>query len=291
MKKSVLFFILLFTATFSSFAQDYQEVVHLTDGSVVKGFIIEQVPNDYLKIETANGKVYTIEMYEVEKITKERAGARRQNTDRYEYDNQYGNSRSSGNRSNYYDEYDDYDDYYVPRKKNSFGIKAGGTLANMALTDAKNKIGFSGGIFGEFRFNNFAVQPELLFSIQGAKVDVEDYSDVEGKFNLNYLNIPVMAKFYVTEGFSLEAGPQLGVLLSAKAKAKVEGVEGGLDMKDVVNDIDFSLNFGASYQVPRVPLGFYTRYSLGLTNIGKDVDPDDDAGKNRVFQLGLFVRF
>lgn len=305
MKKSVLFFFLLFAATFSGFAQDYREIVYLTDGSIIKGFIIEQAPNDYLKIETANGRVYTIEMYEVEKITKERVGtrtqnARRQTTDRYEYDNRYGDTRSSRRRSNY----DEYDDYDVPRKKNSFGVKAGGTLANMAIEDTENKIGFSGGIFGEFRFNNFAIQPELLFSMQGAKVSFyedEDYGyDVSGKMNLNYLNLPVMAKFYVIEGFSFEIGPQLGILLSAKAKAKVEGmedvedvedVEGTEDIKEFVNDIDFSLNFGASYQIPRIPVGFYTRYSLGLTDISKDVDAGEEAGKNRVFQLGAFVKF
>ena len=161
----------------------------------------------------------------------------------------------------------------------------------MAIDGMDNKIGFTGGVFGEFRFNNFAIQPELLFSMQGAKVSIEEDYDVDGKMNLYYLNIPVVAKFYIVEGFSLEIGPQLGILLSAKVKAESGGIEGGLDMKEFVNDIDFSLNLGASYQIPRIPIGFYTRYSLGLTNIGKDVESDDDAGKNRVFQLGAFVKF
>jgi hypothetical protein len=301
MKKTVIFFILLFAATFGSYAQDYREVVYLKDGNIVKGFILEQVPNDYLKIKTATGRVYTIEMYEVEKIIKERVNtktervntrtqdSRRENTSRYGYDNRYGNSRSSGNRSGYLSDHDDYDDYYAPRNKNSFGVKIGGTLANMALDDSKSKIGFSGGVFGEFRFNSFAIQPELLFSMQGAKEDSEE--DVSSKIDMNYLNIPIMAKSYVFEGFSLEIGPQLGLLLSAKAKSKIEGVKASIDVKEYVNDIDFSLNIGASYHNPLIPVGFYTRYSLGLTNIMKDLDPGDEGGKNRVFQLGAFMQF
>jgi hypothetical protein len=129
MKKTVIFFILLFAATFGSYAQDYREVVYLKDGSIMKGFIIEQVPNDYLKIETANGRVYTIEMYEVESITKERRTGtqndRRQNVERYRNDNRYQNSRRlTGSRSDYYNDDDDYG--YYDRYKDYSSFPNGG---------------------------------------------------------------------------------------------------------------------------------------------------------------------
>jgi len=131
MKKITVLFILFFIATLKSFAQDYQEVVYLTDGSIIKGFILEQVPNDYLKIETASGKIYTIDMYEVEKITKVRSSNKtqsnrtqdfrkeneRRNTYNNQYNNQYNNriSRSKNNYHYYEDEYDDSRDYsYFP---------------------------------------------------------------------------------------------------------------------------------------------------------------------------------
>lgn len=47
------------------------EVVYLKNGSIVRGVIIEQVPNKSLKIETADGSLFVFEMNEVEKITKE----------------------------------------------------------------------------------------------------------------------------------------------------------------------------------------------------------------------------
>ncbi len=59
----------------------------------------------------------------------------------------------------------------------------------------------------------FAFQPELLYSAQGSDYDDEDFS---GSVKADYLNVPLMAKYYVGEGFSLEAGPQVGLLLSAK---------------------------------------------------------------------------
>jgi hypothetical protein len=188
----------------------------------------------------------------------------------------------------------DYDDneYDPPRNSIHFGIKTGGLLSNMAVEDLKNKIGFQVGAFAEFKFNKFAIQPELLFSMQGAKTDYDtDYGEVNGKYNLNYLHIPVMAKFYIVDGLCLEIGPQLGVLLSAKVKAEVEDADGSIDIKDYMNDVDFSMNFGASYQIPEIPLGFYARYSFGLTDIVTDVESDEEAGKNRVFQIGAFVKF
>ncbi len=162
-----------------------------------------------------------------------------------------------------------------------FGVKAGMNISNVAADDTDNMVGFSAGILGEFKISKFAVQPEVLYSFQGAK-----YSG--GKFETSYLNIPVMAKYYITDGLSIEAGPQVGFLLSAKEK--IDG-EDDYDVKDFVNKTDFAINFGASYELSVIPVGFFARYSLGVTDIYKDVDAGENAGKNRVFQVGAFVKF
>lgn len=52
-------------------AQNLQEVVYLKNGSIVRGVIIEQIPNKSLKIQTADGSIFAYQMDEVEKITKE----------------------------------------------------------------------------------------------------------------------------------------------------------------------------------------------------------------------------
>lgn len=78
-KNMCLLAILLFTSI-SIQAQNQQEVVYLKNGSIVRGIIIEQIPNESLKIQTADGSIFAYKMNEVEKITKEAAQNRRYTT-------------------------------------------------------------------------------------------------------------------------------------------------------------------------------------------------------------------
>ncbi|MBD0726072.1 hypothetical protein B6A10_12890 [Flavobacterium sp. L1I52] len=146
-----------------------------------------------------------------------------------------------------------------------FGVKAGLNLSNFTGDVENNSIkaGFQAGGLVEIKVSDkFSVQPEVLYSLQGTKIE-EEGTDVN--FNMSYLNVPVMAKFYVADGFSLEAGPQIGFLLSANGKA--EGVS--IDIKDYFKSTDFSLNVGAGYDVAEnVNIG--ARYGFGLSNIAKD---------------------
>lgn len=52
---------------------EYQDVVYLKNGSVIRGLIIEQIPNQSLKIQTKDGSVFFYKMDDVEKITKEQS--------------------------------------------------------------------------------------------------------------------------------------------------------------------------------------------------------------------------
>ena len=65
--------LLSFISVFSLLAQDYQEVICLKNGSVIRGTVIEQQPNVLLKVKTADGSIFIYPMNEVEKITKEEA--------------------------------------------------------------------------------------------------------------------------------------------------------------------------------------------------------------------------
>ena len=71
MKRFSLLFLILLMAGWSAFAQQWIEVVYLKDGSVIRGTIIEQIPDTSLKIQTADGSVFVYEMDKVQKITKE----------------------------------------------------------------------------------------------------------------------------------------------------------------------------------------------------------------------------
>lgn len=97
-----------------------------------------------------------------------------------------------------------------------FGIKGGLNFATVIGDNtSKDQIvtAFNLGVMAEIKLSNkFSLQPELMYSGQGYDTNI----DSEGIIALNYLNIPFIAKYYATERLSLEAGPQIGFLLSTK---------------------------------------------------------------------------
>jgi hypothetical protein len=163
-----------------------------------------------------------------------------------------------------------------------FGAKAGLNLSSLANAEgAKTQVGFHLGGYATIKVSDkFAVQPELLYSAQGAKFD----NDVN--YNLSYINIPVMAKFNVADKFNLEVGPQVGLLMSATTKTPA----GSVDVKEFCKTMDFGLNFGAGYDVAEnINVGL--RYSLGLTQLEKEVATGQSASKNTNIQLSLGYSF
>ncbi|WP_136668743.1 porin family protein [Flavobacterium sp. H122] len=170
---------------------------------------------------------------------------------------------------------------FANAQETKFGVKAGLNLADWSGDDADgidSKVGFHVGGFAEIKLNDkFALQPELLYSAQGGKAD-------GGTYNVDYINIPVMAKFYATEKFSVEAGPQVGFLVSAKAKPD-SGDD--IDIKDELKSTDFGVNLGLGYNfTDNISAGL--RYNLGLSQV---VDADDVDVKNNVFSLSVGYKF
>lgn len=70
MKRSNLVAFVMVLAAVPAFGQSMEDVVHLKDGSVVRGTIIEQVAGESLRIETAGGNVFAFSMDEVAEITQ-----------------------------------------------------------------------------------------------------------------------------------------------------------------------------------------------------------------------------
>ncbi len=195
---------------------------------------------------------------------------------------------------------------FVNAQEVEFGVKAGVNIASLTgdIENADAKVGFHVGGFAEIKISDkFSVQPELLFSTQGAKAE-EKYSedgvsyDYSEKINLSYINIPIMAKLYVAEGFSLEAGPQIGFLTSAKNKYEGTATFGGMtqseseevDIKDTMKSVDFGLNFGLGYKFTE-KLSASARYNLGLSDVNEEVDGLSYSVKNSVIQISLGYSF
>ena len=184
----------------------------------------------------------------------------------------------------------------VAQQEVKFGPKAGVNFANLSGIDNADMItAFQVGAVAEIKFNEkFSVQPEVVYSAQGYTGDfmmgtnkVADYTQ-----KLDYVNIPIMAKYYIIEGFSVEAGPQVGFLV--KAESKFENKQAGVtltdgDNKDFYKSTDFGLNFGLAYDLP---MGVFVgaRYNLGLSDIRNNTD-SGDAIKNNVIQVGVGYKF
>lgn len=71
MKKYLVLSLFLLSTTMAFSQSDYQDVIYLKDGSIIRGLIIEQVPNKSIKIETVIRNVFVYQMDQIEKITKE----------------------------------------------------------------------------------------------------------------------------------------------------------------------------------------------------------------------------
>ena len=87
---------------------------------------------------------------------------------------------------------------------------------NVSSVDIKNGVDFAskaglhlGGLAHIHINPHFAIQPELVYSMQGGK-------DGNEKLKLNYINVPILLQYMTNEGFRLQTGPQLGFLTSAE---------------------------------------------------------------------------
>ncbi len=159
-----------------------------------------------------------------------------------------------------------------------FGAKAGLNVSNVSNSELNSKAGFYGGVFMNAPLSSqFNIQPELLYNSLGAKK-----GDV--KLNLDYISVPVMFQYKATPEFFLEAGPQFGFLINAKAK---EGSH-SLDIKDETNGFDFGFGLGAGYWFTD-KIGANARYVAGFTDVVKH--NDGDAARNNNFQVGLNYKF
>ena len=73
MKRNVFLIlgIVVLSALDSNVFADTIDVVHLKNGSIIKGIVIETIPNETIKIRTSDGSIFVYSFDDVEKITKE----------------------------------------------------------------------------------------------------------------------------------------------------------------------------------------------------------------------------
>ncbi len=172
----------------------------------------------------------------------------------------------------------------------SFGVKAGLNITNIAgddVEDTDSKIGFHVGGFAEMPISEqLSFQPELLFSTHGSKfIDGDD----ELKINSNYINLPLMLKYNVSDVFGIEFGPHVGFLIDSE----FESGGASIDAKDYFKSIDFGINAGFSYYFSENVFA-QARYTMGLADVFEESDFTGDQSvdaKNATFSVSIGYKF
>lgn len=184
----------------------------------------------------------------------------------------------------------------VAQSKTSFGIRAGVNFQNLNGKDEnddswnnKLKTGFNAGVNAEIPVGiDFYLQPGLLFSTKGAKLE-----DSDTKLNLSYLELPINFIYKPELGAGrmvLGFGPYAAYAVGGKTKDPDTDLEFG-DQPGEWKRFDAGANLLAGYEFNN-KLSFQLNAGLGLLNIVKRSEDDDKSTvKNTGFGVSLGYRF
>ncbi|CAM3419914.1 Outer membrane protein beta-barrel domain-containing protein [Flavobacterium longum] len=176
-------------------------------------------------------------------------------------------------------------------KSASFGVKGGVNFATITGDDFDSpdmRTSFHVGALAEFPLAEmFSLQVEGLYSSKGFKSEIDGGlvgGDGEIEYQLDYIDVPVLAKIYVTKGLSFEVGPQFSFLVNEEIDADPTGDGGDLETSEA-EDFDFGVAGGLTFQTE---MGLFAtgRYTYGMTEIIKDSD-----AHNSVIQVGIGYKF
>ena len=174
----------------------------------------------------------------------------------------------------------------------------GMNLANVTKLDGNStKVGIAAGAELEYMLSdNFSLSAGAIYSQQGTKFDWS-YEDEKANFKLNmdYINVPILANYYVAKGFAIKAGIQAGFKANAKCKIDMDtqGMEDLVNeivnpytkaLEDAVKGFELSIPVGLSYEISDFVID--ARYNFGVTKV-----LDGDDCKNSVFQFTVGYKF
>jgi hypothetical protein len=173
----------------------------------------------------------------------------------------------------------------VNAQQTEFGIKGGISPYTLTLSgdfDQAIRPRTHFGIMARFQLDReeaFSIQPELIYSLQGTRINGSGRS-----ITLDYIQFPVLFQFEPAEGLRVQGGPHLGFLLTARSDH--DGAAEDLSRK--VRSRDFGLTTGVSYTFQPVGIGVDLRFNQGLRIISEN---SELRSRNRGFQVGLFYIF
>jgi hypothetical protein len=161
------------------------------------------------------------------------------------------------------------------------------------LGNLSSKTGVYIGGFLNYRFSElFALQPEVVYTMKGADATV-NINDVNANltYSANYIEIPVLLKFYIpisgarTVKPSLYVGPAFAFNVSSNVTVSANNQTQTVDMSSSTKGFDFGVAFGGGvgFVLGKDLLDISVRYTLGITTT--DNSPSNLSVTNGVFAI------
>ena len=152
------------------------------------------------------------------------------------------------------------------------------------IVNHEMRLNYQAGVVMEYKFSpKFAIAPEVVFAAQGGTCTLDNptmsLSQREVKYTTNYINVPVMLKYYLSPAFSIDLGPQVGFNVYSKSRHG--------DQKEYTKNIDFGIGLGGTYNLTDKAF-IQTRYTIGLTKVFKF---ENIEAKNGNIQLAFGMKF
>lgn len=172
--------------------------------------------------------------------------------------------------------------------QSGFGIRGGANFFNfggedVSENDFTNRVGFHAGVYASLLGEGpISVEPGVYYSVKGSQND----DALDSRAVLDYVDVPILVRFRLGEGFNIFGGPQVSFLTNSKFEGEYGGSTFSFDT-DAVKGTDAGVVFGVGYNLPQ---GFNVQgsYDLGLTPIFEDSDADV---YNRGFKVSLGYTF
>ncbi|HOO08615.1 MAG TPA: porin family protein [Cyclobacteriaceae bacterium] len=174
------------------------------------------------------------------------------------------------------------------------GIKGGLNVSNLYVdnvNDENSRVGFHAGFYGQVLATGFfALQPELLYTTKGSENEYDGIIDQNIKFNLNYLEVPVLAVFKLGKTAELHAGGYGSYLLGANVSYAGDIATGGEDLdRDNFKTFDYGLVGGLGLNFGGVQVG--ARYNYGLVKLAKTNNAKAVLGDSKNSAAQVYVAF
>jgi hypothetical protein len=126
---------------------------------------------------------------------------------------------------------------------------------------------------------DLSMQTEVLFTVKGSIIEFRDpqynylfrYTD-----KLSYLEIPILLRYTIPTKGSVQphlmAGPAISILTAAKETGRVSYAHANFDIKDYLNNFDYSLilGVGVNLKADNNWVTFDFRYERGKNKVYED---------------------